>query len=98
MLQCSNTRYAQVNVVVEEDGWQEEGNNCATWPAARVDKKLLGIQNIRLWAGRHLIPLIIPFAIFLVICFVPSTEFFLCDLPRIHPKYISSCQGKKWVK
>lgn len=90
MVQGSNTRHAQVNVAAEEGGWQEEGDSGSSKDTT-AHRKLLGIQNIKLWAGRHLIPLIIPSAIFFVICFVPSTQFFLCDLPRIPSKYISSC-------
>lgn len=81
-----------MNAVVEEDGWQEEGKNALRGQQQGYNdiKEAAGNPEYRTVAGRHLIPLIIPFAIFWVICFVPSTEFFLCDLPRIHSKYNSS--------
>lgn len=94
------TSYAQVNVIGEEGGWQEEGKNCTTWSAARPQWHTWSFWELRIlnYGLAHVSFHLLCHLLFFAICFVPSTKLFLCDLPRTYAKYISPCQGKKWVK
>lgn len=79
-------------------GGREELYYVVSSKATMIHVKLLGTQNFAPWVGQDTSFHLLFHLPFFAICFVPSTKLFLCDLSRVHTKYISSCQGKKWVK
>lgn len=71
---ASMLQYQYAQVEDEEDRSRRKRRICcvASSKDTKTPRNLLGIQNIELWAGRHLIPLIIPFVIFFRHLFCPQ--------------------------